>query len=71
MHLPSPPEGGGYFVWTHFGGNYASPKRILEDERDVWVVKCAASLRREAIRFRRKRTLDDPEVARTIETAVG
>ena len=37
---------GGISIWTHFGGNLVSPKWMIEDERDIWVVKCAASLRR-------------------------
>ncbi|WP_290811591.1 hypothetical protein, partial [Aquidulcibacter sp.] len=53
-HLPLPrsrgscPEGteGVVFIWTHFGGNAVSPKWIIEDGRDIWVVKCAALLRR-------------------------
>ena len=43
---------------------------MVEFERDIWVVKCAALLRRDAIGFHRKPTLDHPGVARTIETAV-
>ena len=68
---PLPAGEGSCFVLTHFGGNPVSPKWIIEDVRDIWVVKYAALPRREAIRFRRKRTLDDPEFAQTIETAVG
>jgi hypothetical protein len=40
-----------------------SPNRYRNCFCDLWVVKCAALLRRDAIRFRRKRTLDDPDVA--------
>ena len=37
---------GSFSIWTHFGGNPVSPKWIMKDGRDIWVVKCAASLRR-------------------------
>ena len=43
---------------------------MYEFERDIWVVKCAALLRRSAIGFHRKPTLDHPGVAITIEGAV-
>ena len=40
-----------------------SPNRTLNCSCDIGVVKCAALLRRDAIGFHRKPTLDDPDVA--------
>ena len=48
-HRPIPPEEAAckvFSIWTHFGGNLVSPKWMIEDERDIWVVKCAALLLR-------------------------
>jgi hypothetical protein len=33
-------------IWTYFGATYVPPKWMIKDGRDIWVVKCAASLRR-------------------------
>jgi hypothetical protein len=33
-------------IWTYFGATYVPPKWMIKDGRDIWVVKCAALLRR-------------------------
>ncbi len=44
-----------------------SPNRCFNCPCDIRVVKCAALLRREAIRFQRNRTLNDTEVASILD----
>ncbi|WP_145959872.1 hypothetical protein [Candidatus Phycosocius bacilliformis] len=57
-------------TWNRFGESHVSPKRMVEFERDIWVVKCRFSLKTDRIATQQSCALDHPDVARTIEFAV-
>ena len=61
----------GDFIWTHFGGNLVSPKWSIEHGRDIWVVKCPFSSKTDRLATQQSCALDYPDVAKTIEVAVG
>ncbi|GBF59470.1 hypothetical protein PbB2_03170 [Candidatus Phycosocius bacilliformis] len=57
-------------TWNRFGETCVSPKRLIEFERDIWVVKCRFSLKTDRAATQQSCALDYPVVARTIEGAV-
>ena len=71
--LPRPLSQGerGDSIWTHFGGNAVSPKWSIEDGRDIWVVKCAASLRRKRSVFEENGHLTTPMSQKELRLRLG
>ena len=61
----------GDFIWTHFGGNLVSPKWMIEDERDIWVVKCAALLLRKRSVFEENGHLTTPMSQKQLRLRLG
>ncbi len=56
---------------TYFGENHVPPKQIIEDWRDIWVVKCAASLRRERSVFAENGHLTTPRSQKQLRQRLG
>ena len=44
---------------------------MIEDGRDIWVVKCPFSSKTDRVATQQSCALDYPDVAKTIEVAVG
>jgi hypothetical protein len=59
-----------FSTWNRFGETCVSPKRPIEFERDIGVVKCRFSLKTDRIATQQSCALDHPDFARTIEGAV-
>ncbi|GBF57716.1 hypothetical protein PbB2_01385 [Candidatus Phycosocius bacilliformis] len=57
-------------TWNRFGESSVSPKRMVEFEGDIWVVKCRFSSKTDRTATQQSCALDHPGVARTIEVAV-
>jgi hypothetical protein len=57
-------------TWNRFGESCVSPKRMVEFEGDIWVVKCRFSLKTDRTATQQSCALDHPDVSETIEGAV-